>query len=175
MDERPALFVVRHRSRRRRYKGLVYDLDRNGYRHWPPPSPHDPCSRSTVCRSCHVNVMIHNTSWVTAHFHLIFGGATVIMYQLVDGDRHAGGRRDPGVPAPWPRAAERSAARSLGRDLPCRWPPPTPDRRAPHSLRCARRRVSPGPAPRLRKFPMETPRTAPLSLSTARPATVSKG
>jgi cytochrome c oxidase subunit I len=27
-----------------------------------------------------MNMMIHNTSWVTAHFHLIFGGATVIMY-----------------------------------------------------------------------------------------------
>jgi cytochrome c oxidase subunit I len=27
-----------------------------------------------------MNSMIHNTSWVTAHFHLIFGGATVIMY-----------------------------------------------------------------------------------------------
>jgi len=27
-----------------------------------------------------MNAMIHNTSWVTAHFHLIFGGATVIMY-----------------------------------------------------------------------------------------------
>ena len=27
-----------------------------------------------------MNLMIHNTSWVTAHFHLIFGGATVIMY-----------------------------------------------------------------------------------------------
>jgi cytochrome c oxidase subunit 1 len=25
-------------------------------------------------------MMIHNTSWVTAHFHLIFGGAVVIMY-----------------------------------------------------------------------------------------------
>jgi cytochrome c oxidase subunit I len=24
--------------------------------------------------------MVHNTSWVTAHFHLIFGGAVVIMY-----------------------------------------------------------------------------------------------
>jgi cytochrome c oxidase subunit 1 len=24
--------------------------------------------------------MIHNTSWVTAHFHLIFGGAVVIVY-----------------------------------------------------------------------------------------------
>jgi cytochrome c oxidase subunit I len=27
-----------------------------------------------------MNGMIHNTSWVTAHFHLIFGGAVVIMY-----------------------------------------------------------------------------------------------
>ena len=27
-----------------------------------------------------MNSMIHNTSWVTAHFHLIFGGAIVIMY-----------------------------------------------------------------------------------------------
>jgi cytochrome c oxidase subunit I len=27
-----------------------------------------------------MNSMIHNTSWVTAHFHLILGGATVIMY-----------------------------------------------------------------------------------------------
>jgi cytochrome c oxidase subunit 1 len=27
-----------------------------------------------------MNSMIHNTSWVTAHFHLIFGGTTVIMY-----------------------------------------------------------------------------------------------
>jgi cytochrome c oxidase subunit 1 len=27
-----------------------------------------------------MNNMIHNTAWVTAHFHLIWGGATVIMY-----------------------------------------------------------------------------------------------
>ncbi|MEA3177718.1 MAG: cytochrome c oxidase subunit [Gammaproteobacteria bacterium] len=27
-----------------------------------------------------MNAMIHNTSWVTAHFHLIFGGAVVGMY-----------------------------------------------------------------------------------------------
>ena len=27
-----------------------------------------------------MNAMIHNTSWVTAHFHLIYGGTTVIMY-----------------------------------------------------------------------------------------------
>jgi len=30
--------------------------------------------------SYQMNSMIHNTSWVTAHFHLIFGGAVVIMY-----------------------------------------------------------------------------------------------
>jgi len=27
-----------------------------------------------------MNAMVHNTSWVTAHFHLILGGATLIMY-----------------------------------------------------------------------------------------------
>jgi cytochrome c oxidase subunit 1 len=27
-----------------------------------------------------MNAMIRNTSWVTAHFHLIFGGRVVIMY-----------------------------------------------------------------------------------------------
>src|SRR5262245_16374761 len=27
-----------------------------------------------------MNLMIHNTAWVPAHFHLIFGGAVVIMY-----------------------------------------------------------------------------------------------
>ena len=27
-----------------------------------------------------MNVMVHNTQWVTGHFHLIFGGTTVIMY-----------------------------------------------------------------------------------------------
>jgi len=27
-----------------------------------------------------MNAMIHNTSWVTAHFHLIFGGAVLVMY-----------------------------------------------------------------------------------------------
>jgi cytochrome c oxidase subunit I len=30
-----------------------------------------------------MNAMIHNTSWVTAHFHLIFGGTVVIMYQAI--------------------------------------------------------------------------------------------
>ncbi|QKT02620.1 cbb3-type cytochrome c oxidase subunit I [Ectothiorhodospiraceae bacterium 2226] len=27
-----------------------------------------------------MNAMVHNTAWVTAHFHLIFGGTTVILY-----------------------------------------------------------------------------------------------
>ncbi len=27
-----------------------------------------------------LNALVHNTSWVTAHFHLIFGGVVVIMY-----------------------------------------------------------------------------------------------
>jgi cytochrome c oxidase subunit 1 len=27
-----------------------------------------------------MNAMVHNTGWVTAHFHLIFGGSVVIMY-----------------------------------------------------------------------------------------------
>jgi cytochrome c oxidase subunit 1 len=27
-----------------------------------------------------MNAMVHNTSWVTAHFHLIFGGSVLIMY-----------------------------------------------------------------------------------------------
>jgi cytochrome c oxidase subunit 1 len=27
-----------------------------------------------------MNAMVHNTSWITAHFHLIFGGSAVIMY-----------------------------------------------------------------------------------------------
>lgn len=27
-----------------------------------------------------MNAMVHNTEWVTAHFHLILGGATVLMY-----------------------------------------------------------------------------------------------
>ncbi|MBN2856022.1 MAG: cytochrome C oxidase subunit I [Halothiobacillus sp. 20-53-49] len=30
-----------------------------------------------------MNAMIHNTQWVTGHFHLIFGGTTVIMYLAV--------------------------------------------------------------------------------------------
>jgi cytochrome c oxidase subunit I len=33
-----------------------------------------------------MNSMIHNTSWVTAHFHLIFGGAVLIMYFAITYD-----------------------------------------------------------------------------------------
>jgi cytochrome c oxidase subunit I len=33
-----------------------------------------------VNMSYSMNAMVHNTSWVTAHFHLIFGGAVVIVY-----------------------------------------------------------------------------------------------
>jgi cytochrome c oxidase subunit I len=29
-----------------------------------------------------LNALIHNTSWVTAHFHLIFGGAVAVMSAL---------------------------------------------------------------------------------------------
>ncbi len=36
-----------------------------------------------ISMSYAMNNMIHNTSWVTAHFHLIFGGAVVIMYFAV--------------------------------------------------------------------------------------------
>ncbi len=44
-----------------------------------------------------MNSMIHNTSWVTAHFHLIFGGAVVIMYFAIAYDM-------------WPRITGRSLA-----------------------------------------------------------------
>lgn len=30
-----------------------------------------------------MNTAIHNTQWVTAHFHLIFGGAVIIMYMAI--------------------------------------------------------------------------------------------
>ncbi len=33
-----------------------------------------------VNASYSMNAMVHNTQWVTGHFHLIFGGTTVIMY-----------------------------------------------------------------------------------------------
>lgn len=32
-----------------------------------------------VNMSLAMNAMVHNPSWVTAHFHLIFGGTVVIM------------------------------------------------------------------------------------------------
>ena len=33
--------------------------------------------------SYQLNSTIHNTQWVTGHFHLIFGGAIVIMYFVI--------------------------------------------------------------------------------------------
>jgi cytochrome c oxidase subunit 1 len=33
--------------------------------------------------SYQMNTLVHNTQWVTGHFHLIFGGTTVIMYLAV--------------------------------------------------------------------------------------------
>jgi len=41
-----------------------------------------------------MNAMIHNTSWVTAHFHLIFGGSVVVMYFAIAYDiwPHLAGR-----------------------------------------------------------------------------------
>ena len=33
--------------------------------------------------SYQLNESVHNTQWVTGHFHLIFGGATVIMYFMI--------------------------------------------------------------------------------------------
>ncbi len=44
-----------------------------------------------------MNAMVHNTSWVTAHFHLIFGGTVVIMYFAI-------------AYAMWPRLTGRSFA-----------------------------------------------------------------
>src|SRR6185369_3196648 len=36
-----------------------------------------------VNMSYQLNETIHNTQWVTGHFHLIFGGAIVIMYFMI--------------------------------------------------------------------------------------------
>ena len=47
-----------------------------------------------------MNAMVHNTSWVTAHFHMIFGGSVVIMYFAISYEI-------------WPRLTGR-AAPSLG-------------------------------------------------------------
>jgi cytochrome c oxidase subunit 1 len=47
-----------------------------------------------------MNAMVHNTSWVTAHFHLIFGGTAVIMYFAIAYDIWPSltGREAPSVP-----------------------------------------------------------------------------
>ena len=47
-----------------------------------------------------MNALVHNTSWVTAHFHLIFGGTVVIMYFAI-------------AYAIWPQLTGRAADRSL--------------------------------------------------------------
>jgi hypothetical protein len=66
-----------------------------------------------------MNSMIHNTSWVTAHFHLIFGGAVVIMYFAVAYEM-------------WPRitgkplCSKRLHAGSCGYGLPACWSPRSP-------------------------------------------------
>ena len=46
-----------------------------------------------------MNAMVHNTSWVTAHFHLIFGGTVVIMYFAIAYDvwPHLVGRPAPSL------------------------------------------------------------------------------
>jgi len=44
-----------------------------------------------------MNAMVHNTAWVTAHFHMIFGGSVVIMYFAIAYDI-------------WPSLAGRAAA-----------------------------------------------------------------
>jgi cytochrome c oxidase subunit 1 len=49
-----------------------------------------------VNMSYSLNAVVHNTSWVTAHFHLIFGGTAVIMYFAI-------------AYAIWPRLSGRSA------------------------------------------------------------------
>jgi heme/copper-type cytochrome/quinol oxidase subunit 1 len=49
-----------------------------------------------VNMSYSMNALIHNTSWVTAHFHLIFGGTAVIMYFAI-------------AYAIWPRLAGRES------------------------------------------------------------------
>jgi cytochrome c oxidase subunit 1 len=51
-----------------------------------------------------MNTMVHNTSWVTAHFHLIFGGSVVIMYFAIA--YHI-----------WPKLTEREARSSMSMRL----------------------------------------------------------
>ena len=52
-----------------------------------------------------MNAMIHNTSWVTAHFHLIFGGTVVIMYFAIAYEIWPAltGRRPDAVALAWQR------------------------------------------------------------------------
>jgi cytochrome c oxidase subunit 1 len=50
--------------------------------------------------SYQLNETIHNTQWVTGHFHLIFGGAIVIMYFMVAYDLWPHLRNSEPLPAP---------------------------------------------------------------------------
>ncbi len=52
-----------------------------------------------VNMSYQLNTVIHNTQWITGHFHLIFGGAIVIMYFAIAYDLwpHLTGRRLPAL------------------------------------------------------------------------------
>jgi cytochrome c oxidase subunit 1 len=52
-----------------------------------------------VNMSYQLNTAIHNTQWITGHFHLIFGGAIVIMYFAIAYDLwpHLTGRRLPAL------------------------------------------------------------------------------
>ena len=58
--------------------------------------------------SYQLDTSIHNTQWVTGHFHLIFGGAIVIMYFVIAYDM-------------WPHLTGRALA-SLGLMRTQLWP-----------------------------------------------------
>ena len=53
--------------------------------------------------SYQLNETIHNTQWVTGHFHLIFGGAIVIMYFMIAYELWPQLTRSAPLPAAWIR------------------------------------------------------------------------
>jgi hypothetical protein len=53
--------------------------------------------------SYQLNETVHNTQWVTGHFHLIFGGAIVIMYFMVAYELWPQLTRSAPLPAAWLR------------------------------------------------------------------------
>ena len=53
--------------------------------------------------SYQLNETVHNTQWVTGHFHLIFGGAIVIMYFMVAYELWPQLTRSAPLPAAWIR------------------------------------------------------------------------